>query len=51
MIKYYQHPKEADEKIMQLQVKGLNKSDIKALAEYIYKKDSSSIVISKMALV
>lgn len=34
-IKYYQHPDEADEKIMQQQVKDLTDSDIKALAEYI----------------
>jgi len=38
MIKYYQHPEEADEKVMQVQVKDLNDTDIKALAEYIYKK-------------
>ena len=38
MIKYYQHPKEADEKVMQEQVKGLKPDEIKALSEYIYKK-------------
>ena len=38
MIKYYQHPKETDEKVMQVQVKDLNDADIKALAKYIYKK-------------
>lgn len=34
-LTYYQNPKEADEKVMQTQVKDLSKADIKALAEYI----------------
>ena len=34
-IKYYQHPEEADEMVMQAQVKNLNEAQIEALAQYI----------------
>jgi len=36
MIKYYQHPKEADEMVMKTQVQNLSDKDIKSLAKYIY---------------
>lgn len=34
-IKYYQHPDEADEMVMKIQVQNLSDDDIESLAEYI----------------
>ena len=35
MLKYYKHPEEADEKVMQLQIADYSNDDINKVAEYI----------------